>query len=520
MITMVNGHGTHVAGIIGAEANNGIGITGIDWHAQIMPIKVIRNDKTASYSDYASAVYYAVAQGANVINISLTSYEYSQTVEDAFAFAHNQGVVIVVAMANNGNQTIHYMAQSQYSIAVGATTPMDQRASFSNYNNYIDVVAPGAYIYSLNLKSDTDLRSMNGTSQAAPFVAGLASMLLAQDRSRSPDKIRWLIRETADDQVGSKTEDFPGFDIYFGHGRINAHKALSYQATGVEGVASAQQINGNQNETANSEEFEALVECSEIYSDQFSAGLGIWNLGGKDASLVWNSPTKKPSILLQDNSGVYSSVYTKPTDYRSYEALEITISMTLVGVGFGESMILEVSNDFGISYDEIEVWSMGYDLPLYARNTRSTIIDASYLSEHTILRLRADASSNRDRFFIDEFSIAGCKTYFDNSLSAEIENIETGNSARAEESSVELSFLKIYPNPASDYIMIDRSLITYNTFSVFIHSMDGRHVFTSQFSVDDEVMIDITGLSSAQQYIVTVVSAEAKSPLSKSFVKS
>ena len=120
-------------------------------------------------------------------------------------------------------------------IAVGSTDPDDKRShpffwdpnSGSNYGPHISVIAPGNYIYGLHYLSNTNYDTYwGGTSQATPHVAGLASLLLAQNPARTPAQIKTIIENTAEDQVGDPSEDTPGWDQYYGWGRVNAYAAL------------------------------------------------------------------------------------------------------------------------------------------------------------------------------------------------------------------------------------------------------------------------------------------------------
>lgn len=229
------GHGTNVAGIIGTNANNQTGYSGIDWNCKLMICKILDETNYGLYSWWSEAIYYAVDNGADVINMSVGGTSYSNLLKDAVDYAYNNGVIIVACMMNNNNDVVNYPAGFLNTIAVGSTNPNDERSepffwsstSGSNYGSHIDVVAPGNFIYGLDYLSDTNYNSYwGGTSQATPLVAGLSALLLAQNPDRSPDEIRSIIRETAEDMVGKPSEDSLGFDIYHGYGRINAYEAL------------------------------------------------------------------------------------------------------------------------------------------------------------------------------------------------------------------------------------------------------------------------------------------------------
>ncbi len=236
-----HGHGTNVAGIIGANGNNSIGYAGVDWNCKLMTLKGLDNN-SGYYSWWADAIYYGVDNGANVINMSLGGTSTSTTLENAVNYALNNNVVVVVCMMNTNSNTVYYPAGFTGVIAVGSTNSNDTRSnpffwsstSGSNYGSHISVVAPGNCIYGLNYQSNTQYGSYwGGTSQAAPHVSGLASLLLAQNPSRTPAQIKSIIETTAEDQVGTISEDTPGWDQYYGHGRINAFNALSTGVTSI-----------------------------------------------------------------------------------------------------------------------------------------------------------------------------------------------------------------------------------------------------------------------------------------------
>ncbi len=226
-----NGHGTHVAGTIGAATNNGTGVAGICWQCKIMPLKGLDAQGSGYDSDLADAVRYAADHGARVLNASWGGSGYSQTLDQAFTYAHGKGVVLAVAAGNDGTTDVGSPASFPVSIAVSATDHNDQIASFSNYGSAIAVAAPGVDILSLRA-TGTDMYGdgwhivgnqyyrSNGTSMAAPHVAGLAGLILSLHPDWTPDQVRSALTDSADD-LGSA-----GRDDYYGYGRINAYRAL------------------------------------------------------------------------------------------------------------------------------------------------------------------------------------------------------------------------------------------------------------------------------------------------------
>ena len=238
-----NGHGTHVAGVVAAATDNGIGIAGVAPAAQIMPLRVLDADGTGTESDVAAAIRFAVLQARSnglrlVINLSLTDLSESgvsatsQQIEDAIREAWFAGAVVVAAVGNDDLPFSDYPAAGPNVLAVGATDENDRRASFSNRNPL--VVAPGERIVStyLDVTTPTDhtvYASGSGTSMAAPHVAGVAALLLS-DGLDNAQAVERIVR-TADD-LGTA-----GRDDDFGFGRVNAARALG--VTGVPGVAVA-----------------------------------------------------------------------------------------------------------------------------------------------------------------------------------------------------------------------------------------------------------------------------------------
>lgn len=240
-----HGHGTNVAGIVIANGNNGIGYAGIDWNCKVMIGKILNEDNYGFYVDWADAMYYSTDNGAKVINMSVGGSSFSNLLAEAATYAHDNGALIVCSMMNFDDEVTYYPAGFATTMGIGSTDPNDNRTSpffwsltsGSNFGEHIDVVAPGNYIYGLSHNSNTNFSSYwGGTSQSAPLVAGIASLLLAQDPNRTPTQLIDIIRSTAEDGVGNTTEDTPGFDKYYGYGRVNAFEALN------QSLVSTQQV--------------------------------------------------------------------------------------------------------------------------------------------------------------------------------------------------------------------------------------------------------------------------------------
>jgi subtilisin family serine protease len=228
-----NGHGTHVSGIAAAATNNGRGIAGVSHGALIMPLKAANSAGGLSVSNVIKAIDYAVDNGADIINMSFAAplSPPSTALGSAIDQAHAKGLTLLAAVGNEGDGTINYPAGYHNVIGVGATTNRDQKASFSNRNFTVDIVAPGQTIYStmptyaVTLNSYPDLLARNydfvsGTSMATPMAAGVAALAKARNPGAPPTEISRMMAEGADDKGA------PGRDDEYGHGRLNALETL------------------------------------------------------------------------------------------------------------------------------------------------------------------------------------------------------------------------------------------------------------------------------------------------------
>jgi cell wall-associated protease len=197
----IDGHGTHIAGII-AALNNGSGMVGVTPNALIMPVKVMKDSNSKSdvqSSDaFALGIIYAVDNGADVINMSLgwpRSLE-TKALRDAVQYALSNGVPIVAAAGNNNSSEPLFPCAYDGVICVAASTINGKFAGFSNYGGHVDTIAPGEGILGLNpilfepeLFSVPGFEFRSGTSQAAPFVAGLIASLKAKNKAVTIDEL-------------------------------------------------------------------------------------------------------------------------------------------------------------------------------------------------------------------------------------------------------------------------------------------------------------------------------------------
>lgn len=209
-----NQHGTHVAGTIAAETNNGAGVAGVMWEAELLPIKVFTAQGVGSTTTLAQGIGYAAYVGADVINLSLGGLICTQVVADAVNYAYFERDAVLVAATGNNNGAVSYPARLDPVIAVAALDASGSRAGFSNYGPEVDVSAPGVDV--LSTVPGGSYASFNGTSMATPHVAGVVGLLLAQRPDLNNDQVREILRSTARDR------GLPGYDPFHGYGQVDA----------------------------------------------------------------------------------------------------------------------------------------------------------------------------------------------------------------------------------------------------------------------------------------------------------
>lgn len=223
----VHGHGTKVAGTTAAVSNNATGVASIAWNALIMPVRITdRTDGYAYSSDIARGLDWATDNGALVANISY-NVSNSSTVSSAAQRMRNNGGVVVVAAGNDGSDP--GFSDNPYIISVAATASNDVRTSWSNFGDYVDVAAPGSGIWTTSRGGNYG--SVSGTSFASPLTAGVVALIMSANPLLTPAEVELILEDSADD-LGS-----PGWDPYYGSGRINAFGAVvaASQSNDVDG---------------------------------------------------------------------------------------------------------------------------------------------------------------------------------------------------------------------------------------------------------------------------------------------
>ena len=265
-----NGHGTFVAGIIAANAFNGIGVAGIAFNAKLLIAKVVDNVGVIPPGAEAAAIRWAANEGAGVINLSLGGLRdpndaeldgYSRSELDAVEYAYSKGAVVVAAVGNGTNAPTHPWPFADYPAAlpnVLGVSALNEDGSVPNFSNrdstYVDLAAPGAGIFSTiprNLEDSGDdpacagdpysncgpaeFQSGDGTSFAAPQVAAAAALLLGVDPRLAPDQVDWILERSATDMTPANgcSGCSIGRDALTGWGRLDIARAIGFLREGI-----------------------------------------------------------------------------------------------------------------------------------------------------------------------------------------------------------------------------------------------------------------------------------------------
>jgi hypothetical protein len=218
-VDLDEGHGTHVAGIIGAVADNGIGIAGVAPKVRLLPIHVLNADGSGDSRDVARGVRYATDSGARVINLSLGGPTESSSLTSALQYAADKGVLIVAASGNGyADSAPKWPAASDLTLAVTSTDINNNVGIFAQRGDYIDISAPGVSILSTSLGG---YKLLSGTSMSAAFISGAAALLFSAQPTITAGEVRDILLRTATDLGVS------GRDTTYGAGLVNLPAAFA-----------------------------------------------------------------------------------------------------------------------------------------------------------------------------------------------------------------------------------------------------------------------------------------------------
>ena len=218
-------HGPRVTSLLAANANNNFGVTGMDWNCRIVPVKVLNSNNAGTVFDLIQGLDFCTQEQVDVVSMSLVNYPGSSALNAAIEAARDAGCILISCGSNLGSATILNPGANPLTIAIGASTRLDRRANFSGWGPELDFIAPGADMPVPGAPGD-GVRIFSGCSAATPVAAGIVGLLIARNLILDQDQAYELLRLGAEDQVGPPSEDTPGRDDFFGHGRLNARRSL------------------------------------------------------------------------------------------------------------------------------------------------------------------------------------------------------------------------------------------------------------------------------------------------------
>lgn len=221
----LNGHGTHVAGIAAGRMDNSLGIAGMA-QVQIMPLQVFNSGGGGTWEAIAEAIHYATDNGAQALNYSGGGGGGRGVLETACTYAWDNGMPVVAAAGNFGSSSPFYPAAYPEVLAISGTDRNDNRYGSSNFGDWIDVAAPGVNVLAPWVGAPNSYTELTGTSMSSPHAAGLVALMYSINPDLTPQQVRDLLRDNAHD-LGD-----PGFDIFFGYGRIDAAATVAAVPSG------------------------------------------------------------------------------------------------------------------------------------------------------------------------------------------------------------------------------------------------------------------------------------------------
>ncbi|MDX1764025.1 MAG: S8 family serine peptidase [bacterium] len=343
----VGSHGTHIAGIIGADTNNSLGIAGINWNVQLMILKVLDANGTGTVADAIRAIEYALDQGAAIINASWRLTTYSQALYDTLEDAGNRNVAVVAAAAENGG-TVTYPARFNLHNIISVTAS-DFKGSFAagigaaEDTELVDVAAPGLNIFSTVITDEATGRTggfsdyywKSGASQAAAFVTGVMGLMRSRNPALAVDEMKNILLGTAFD-VDADPSDLESATV--SGGRLDAREALQPTRVYIEPVGAT--INFDPDASPDQTVQFSLANDSPLDWDDGGCDRDIGNIDNNGLFTV-----KGPGICTISALGVG----TTRSDIRDVDVIirEITVTPSEAMVKLGETLSFSASGGDG-----------------------------------------------------------------------------------------------------------------------------------------------------------------------------
>ncbi|MEA1988388.1 MAG: PKD domain-containing protein [Pseudomonadota bacterium] len=365
----VHGHGSGTIGTIAAVGNNATGVAGVNWSVGILPVKINISDTNSSayISTMAECIGWSADQGAKVVNLSYGGIQYS-TIDDAATYLRNLGGLLFMSAGNDG---LHQDSFPDYNsfVAVGATDQSNVKAGFSNWGEYVDIVAPGVSIQTTY--KDAGYVSYSGTSFSSPVVAGVAALMHSIKPGISPSEVENSLFNTALNV---------GDPLLYGHGLVDAQAAVNSVISIGDNIAPTASFitSGNTGGLPFAVQFDASSSSDpdgEIVSYEWDFGDGQTAIGMLTDHTYTQSGTFSATLTVTDSSG--QSVRSVQTmTVLNEEPVAHIVSTVLSGtvpldVNFDASGSLDSDGQI-VSYE----WSFGDGATATGINVQHTYLKA------------------------------------------------------------------------------------------------------------------------------------------------
>lgn len=377
-----NGHGTHIAGIIGAAGNNHLGTTGVNWNVKLMAIKAMNNGGEGYITDLIKAIEYARMMGAPIINNSYGSFDYSQAQKDAISATDALFVVAAGNSAMNNDNTPCYPASYGLPniISVAATARDDALTDTSNYGKTsVHIAAPGKDIFSTTPVGTYSV--LSGTSMAAPFVAGTAALLLADNPDMNAQELKSRLIESVDPVPALANKVSSG-------GRLNVYRALNPSAPAMtpyvpelppeplpfEGFAGGDGSYANPYQVSTPAQLNAVREYSGKQFIQINDIDMTYDTQNPNGAYYDETSGWKP---IDDFSGIYDGGGYKITGLKISRGYETTLALFAVNSGWIINLGLENGSVTGPQAASIAGYNEGFIVNSY--NTGSVTGFSGYV---------------------------------------------------------------------------------------------------------------------------------------------
>ena len=351
-LTDPSGHGTQVGGILGAAADNGVGVAGMCWGCKLMFVNAMQASGAANYSDIAEAVQYAHSNGAQVINLSLGGYADSALLREAIQEASTTAVIVAGA-GNDDSASPFYPAAYAEVLAVAATDQADAKAVFSNYGPWVDLAAPGVDIRTTTIAGyATD----SGSSLSTAFVSAVAGLVKSQHPAWTASQVKWQLLNTATNIDAAN----PTKAGQLGRGRIDAAASLAANPQAQAAVVSFT-VDGQAN-------------ARPAPGQSFSLVLALQNQWLPAQNLWGTLSSSDPNVSITDAAGAFGDIAPGQSSSNAADPFAVSVS---AGAPYNAqlSFTLNLSGDGG--------YSLAVPFNIQVRSSVETLGNTQYSQDTT-----------------------------------------------------------------------------------------------------------------------------------------